>query len=304
MDLVISGILLGGLYGLASLGLALMFGVLKLVNLAHGHFLVLGALLSSILISRLGEDALFTGVLLAIGMGVLGYFLQRWLLEYVLRRSPEATIPITFALGVVITSSLLLSIGSDPRVVNASYSTASTNLFGYPVRLSLLLALAVSIAASVGLYFLIERTHFGAQVRAAAHDSDSAEMAGINVSHSFAIVAAIAIAITSLAGTMVGLSFSVDPVSGPGWLVRAFTVVVLGGLGSIPGTAIGAMILGLAEVFGAAAIGAQYRDLVVFGLLVVVLIVRPQGLASLLSVPEKWKRKKPEASPSSTGASA
>lgn len=291
MDLVISGILLGGLYGLASLGLALMFGVLKLVNLAHGHFLVLGALLSSILITRLGEDALFTGAVLAIVMGVLGYFLQRWLLDYVLRRSPEATIPITFALGVVITSGLLLTIGSDPRVVNASYSTASTTMFGYPVRVSLLLALAVSVAASIGLYVLMERTHFGAQVRAAAHDSDSAEMSGINVSHNFALVAAIAIAIASLAGTMVGLSFSVDPVSGPGWLVRAFTVVVLGGLGSIPGTFVGAMILGLAEVTGAAVIGPQYRDLVVFGLLVVVLIVRPQGLASLVSIPTRWRQK-------------
>jgi branched-chain amino acid transport system permease protein len=292
MDLVISGILLGGLYGLASLGLALMFGVLKLVNLAHGHFLVLGALLSSILVARLGEDALSAGALLAVVMGVGGYFLQRWLLDSVLRRSPEATIPITFALGVVVTSSLLLSIGSDPRVVNASYSTSSTMLLGYPVRVSLLLALAVSVAASVGLYFLIERTRFGAQVRAAAHDSESAEMTGINVSHHFALVAAIAIAIASLSGTMVGLSFSVDPVSGPGWLVRAFTVVVLGGLGSIPGTFVGAMILGLAEVFGAAIIGPQYRDLVVFGLLVAVLMIRPQGIASLLKVPERWRRKK------------
>jgi branched-chain amino acid transport system permease protein len=290
MDLVISGILLGGLYGLASLGLALMFGVLKLVNLAHGHFLVLGALLGSILVSAWAEDAIFVGVVLALMMAVFGYVLQRFLLDRVLRRSQEATIPVTFALGVVITSGLLLTIGSDPRVVNASYSTASTNLLGYPVRVSLLLAFGVAVVASIGLYLLIERTQFGSQVRAAAHDPHSAEMVGINVAHRFAMVSAIAIGITSLAGTMIGLSFSVDPVSGPGWLVRAFTVVVLGGIGSIPGTFFGALILGLAEVFGATVFGPQYRDLVVFGLLVIVLIIKPQGLASLFRVPDFMRR--------------
>jgi branched-chain amino acid transport system permease protein len=280
MDIVIQGLLLGGLYCAASLGLSLVFGVLGLVNLAHGQLLVLGALLTSVVVGRMSGDPLVWGAVVALVVAAFAYPVQRILLTPVLRRGPEATVPVTFGIGIMLSSILLLTLGSDPRVISSSYATSSIEVLGSTVRISLLVALAFAIVMTVGLHLLLTRTRFGGEVSAAAADPQAAEVVGIDVASRYAATFAIAAFTASLGGTLVGISFAVEPVSGLGWLVRAFTVVVLGGLGSIPGTFVGAMVVGLAEVAGAQFLGAEYRDVVVFGLLVVVLLIRPQGLAS------------------------
>jgi len=278
MEPVIQGILLGGLYATTALGLSLVFGVIRMVNLAHGDVLMVGAYLTSLLVVALGADPLLLAIPAAVIVGAVAYPLQRFVLNPLVVHSAEAPITATFGISVVIQSLLLLAFTSNPRTINAPYSSASVEIAGVHLRASLLIALAAAVVLVVVLDALLNRTRFGRQVKASAIDPDAAGLVGINLGHTYAVVFAIAAAVATIGGTLIALSFSVDPVGGTTWLLRAFTVVVIGGLGSIRGTLAGGLIVGVVESVGAVLVGAQYRDVVVFGILVVVLLARPNGL--------------------------
>lgn len=278
MDVVVQGVLLGGLYATTALGLSLVFGVIRMVNLAHGDFLVVGAYLTSALLVALGGDPLLLAIPAALILGLVAYPLQRFVLNPLVLHSTEAPITATFGISVVVQSLLLLAFTSNPRTINADYANGRIEIAGIGMRTSLLIALAVAIVLVVVLDIVLNRTRFGRQVKAAAIDPEAAGLVGINLKHTYAMVLAIAAAVATIGGTLIALSFSVDPVSGTSWLLRAFTVVVIGGLGSIRGTLVGGLIVGVVESAGAAFFGAQYRDVVVFGILVVVLLLRPNGL--------------------------
>ena len=278
MDVVVQGLLLGGLYATAALGLSLVFGTMRLVNLAHGQFLVVGAYLTSILVSVIGGDPLLTAIPVAIVVGLLAYPIQRYIFTPVMAQGDEAPITAAFGVGLAIQTILILIFSSDPKSLSAPYSTAQLNLAGIPINVSLLIATAIGIGIVIVLTFVLKRTSFGRQVRAASLDAEAAGLVGIDVKKTYARVMAISAATASMGGVLVALSFAIAPSSGTGWLLRAFTVVVIGGLGSLPGTIYGGLIVGLVESVGAVTIGPQYRDLVVFGVLVLILIVRPNGL--------------------------
>lgn len=278
MDILVSGLLLGGLYATTALGLSLVFGTLRMVNLAHGEFLMLGAYLTSILVVVLGADPLLVAVPAAAGLALLAYPLQRHVLTPIMARSADAPVTATFGVSVAIQGALLLLFTSNPRTVDAPYSTAQLEVAGVHIRVSLLIATVLGVAMVFGVHALMRHTRFGAHVRAAAGDAEAAGLVGIDVQRTFALVLALAAGTAAIAGVLVALSFSISPTGGMTWLVRAFTVVVIGGLGSVRGTLAGALIVGVAETVGAALIGAQYRDIIVFGLLVAILLARPQGL--------------------------
>jgi branched-chain amino acid transport system permease protein len=278
MDVVVQGLLLGGLYATAALGLSLVFGTMRLVNLAHGQFLVVGAYLTSILVSIIGGDPLLLAIPVALVVGLLAYPIQRYIFTPVMAQGDEAPITAAFGVGLAIQTILILVFSSDPKSLTAPYATAQLNLFGIPINVSLLIATAIGIAIVIILTFVLKRTPFGRQVRAASLDAEAAGLVGIDVKKTYARVMAISAATASIGGVLVAMSFAIAPSSGTGWLLRAFTVVVIGGLGSLPGTIYGGLIVGLVESVGAVTIGPQYRDLVVFGVLVIILIVRPNGL--------------------------
>jgi branched-chain amino acid transport system permease protein len=278
MDVVVQGLLLGGLYATAALGLSLVFGTMRLVNLAHGQFLVVGAYLTSILVSIIGGDPLLLAIPVALVVGLLAYPIQRYIFTPVMAQGEEAPITAAFGVGLAIQTILILVFSSDPKSLTAPYATAQLNLFGIPINVSLLIATAIGIAIVIILTFVLKRTPFGRQVRAASLDAEAAGLVGIDVKKTYARVMAISAATASIGGVLVAMSFAIAPSSGTGWLLRAFTVVVIGGLGSLPGTIYGGLIVGLVESIGAVTIGPQYRDLVVFGVLVIILIVRPNGL--------------------------
>lgn len=280
MDLLIQGILLGGLYATAALGLSLVFGTMRLVNLAHGQFLVVGAFLTSIIVSATGGDPLLLALPVAVLVGLLAYPLQRYIFTPVMARGEEAPIIAAFGVGIAIQSVLLLIFTANPKSLNAPYATAQIDVFGIGVRVSLLIATAIGIVVVVALTLILRRTHFGRQVRAASIDAEAAGLVGIDVKKTYARVMAISAGTAAMGGVLIALSFSIAPSSGTGWLLRAFTVIVIGGLGSLPATIYGGIIVGLVETFGAVAVGPQYRDLIVFGVLVLVLIIRPNGLFS------------------------
>jgi branched-chain amino acid transport system permease protein len=279
LDTIIQGILLGGLYSTAALGLSLVFGVMRLINLAHGQFLVLGAYLTSLLVGALGADPLLTAIPIALVMAAIAYPLQRYIFTPVMSSGEEAPITATFGIGIAVQTLLLIFFSSNPRSLSAPYATSQLDVFGlFHVRLTLLIATLVGVATVLILTFVIKKTQFGRQVQAASFDPAAAGLVGINVKHTYATVMAISAASASIGGVLIALSFAIAPPEGTGWLLRAFTVIVIGGLGSLSGTLYGGFIVGLVETLGAVFIGPEYRDLVVFGALVVILVLRPNGL--------------------------
>lgn len=283
MELLIQGILLGGLYATAALGLSLVFGTMRVVNLAHGEFLILGAYLTSVIISAIGGDPLLIALPAAIVLALLVYPLQRYVITPVMSHGEEAPIIATFGVSVAIQTVLLLLFTSNPLSLSAPYTTTQVEIFGVGMRTSLLIALAIGIVMVVLLWFVLRKTPFGRKVRAASIDPEAAGLVGIDVKRTYARVMSIAAVTAAIGGVLIALSFSVAPSSGTGWLLRAFTVVVIGGLGSIPGTLLGAFLVALVETFGSVILGPEYRDVIVFGVLVVVLLVRPNGLFSKVS---------------------
>lgn len=278
MELAIQGLLLGGLYATTALGLSLVFGTMRMVNLAHGEFLVIGAYLASIAVAVSGLDPLLMAIPVALLIGAIAYPIQRYVLTPVMSHGDEAPITATFGISIVASTAMLLIFSSNPRSVSAPYSTSNFEVFGVGIRVVLLIACAIGVVLVVALNLLLKRTTFGRRVRAASIDAEAAGLVGINVNRTYAQVFALAAGVAAIGGVLIGLSFSVDPGSGLTWLLRAFTVVVIGGLGSVTGTLYGGILVGLVETFGAVLVGAQYRDVIVFGLLVVVLLVRPNGL--------------------------
>lgn len=278
MDVLVQGILLGGLYATTALGLSLVFGVIRMVNLAHGDLLVVGAYLTAVLVGALGGDPLLLAIPAAVILGLIAYPLQRLVLNPLVLHGSEAPVTATFGISIVAQSLLLLAFSSNPRTLSAAYATGRIEIGGFGLRTSLLIALVIGIVLVIALDLLLNRTRFGQQVRAAAIDPDAAGLVGIDLKHTYAMVFAIAAAVAAIGGSLIALSFSVDPSAGTSWLLRAFTVVVLGGLGSIRGTLVGGLIVGVVESVGAVLVGAQYRDVIVFGVLVLVLLVRPNGL--------------------------
>lgn len=289
-DIVIQGVLLGGLYATSALGLSLVFGVMKMINLAHGQFLVLGAYLTSIFISAVGGDPLLLSIPAALVLALLAYPLQRYVFTPVMDRGEEAPITATFGVGIAISTLLLINFSSNPRALNAPYATSQLELFGLHIRVALLLATLAGVLFVVLLNLLIKRTQFGRQIQAAAFDPQAAGIVGVNVKHTYATVLSISAFTAAIGGVLISLSFAIAPQSGTGWLLRAFTVIVIGGLGSLTGTLYGGLMVGFIETVGAQVIGPQYRDLVVFGFLVLILILRPNGLF-VRSAAKKAKKK-------------
>jgi len=288
-DNLVQGVLLGGLYSTAALGLSLVFGVMKMINLAHGQFLALGAYLTSVIISAMGGDPLAVALPAALIIGLAAYPLQRFVFTPVIANGEEAPITATFGVGIAIQVLLLINFSSNPLSLNADYATAQWDIFGLHIRMALLLSTLIGVALVVGLNLLIKRTQYGRQIQAAAFDPQAAGIVGVNVKHTYATVLSISAATAGIGGVLIALSFAIAPQSGTGWLLRAFTVVVIGGLGSLSGTLYGGFVVGIVETLGALIVGPQYRELVVFGTLVLILIIRPNGLFTR-SKPKKVKK--------------
>jgi branched-chain amino acid transport system permease protein len=278
MNHILDGVLLGGLYAGSALGLTLVFGVMRLVNLAHGEFLVGGGYLAVVVVSRLGVDPLLAVAIVAPIMFAIAYPLQRFVLGPLLPHGPQGPLVATFGLSIVAQTIFVLGFGGNPKALDAPYTLTGTNLGGITVRTIFVIALVGGLALLTLTHLGVTRTRFGKSLRAAAEDPVAAASVGIDVNHVYALTFALAAALTAAGGTLIGLAFSLTPTAGLAWLLRAFTVIVLGGMGSIWGSFLGGAVVGFAEEMGAATIGPSYRDLVVFSLLVLVLVVRPQGL--------------------------
>jgi branched-chain amino acid transport system permease protein len=275
---LINGVLLGGLYATVGLGLTIVVGVMRLVNLAHGELLVVAAYLVGFLNHEWQWDPLVAAVVVAPVMALAAYPVQRLVLTPTMRYGFEPPLVATFGIAITVQTLLVIWATSDPRSLSASYATESIEILGTTVRVVMLLALGIGIVLALALQLFMVRSSFGRELRAAAEDPAAAETVGVNVGHVYGIALGLSAAVATFGGTLIGIAYSYSPNSGLGWLLRAFTVVVIGGLGSIPGAVLGGLVLGIVEELGAEWFGPQYRDVVVFLALCAVLVARPQGI--------------------------
>jgi branched-chain amino acid transport system permease protein len=259
VNAIIQGILLGGLYALFAAGLSLMFGVMRLVNLAHGAFAVLAAYGALAFVNSGVASPLVALLIVAPIMAVLGYFVQRLILQRTLGLSPLPSLLVTFGLAIVIENSLLLSQSADQqRLSLGGLDTASIGLLGglrigvFPLGV---FVFAVIVLTTLSL--VTARTQMGRLVRAVSDDPATVELYGVNPKRIYGFAAAVAFGLVAIAGVASGIQTSFSPSSGSLLLIFAFEAVIIGGLGSLWGTLAGAMILGVAQTVGAAIAPAQ-----------------------------------------------
>ncbi len=276
---VAMGLLLGGLYALIALGLSLVFGVMKLLNVAHGDLVVLSSYLAYAAMTILGIDPILSLVMGLPVMFLIGYAIQTFLMRRAFQISMEAPLLIAFGISLVIQNFAQIIWSPLSRGLTTSYSMANLRL-GEIIHLPMIYLLDF-IAALVVMLLLrefLKRTYLGKAINAASQDTRAAQLMGINTERTYALAFGIAMAITAIGGVFLGLTFPFTPQSGVSFLVIAFGVVILGGLGNILGTFLGGMILGLAQTLGAYFAGAATQMLWVFLIVFILLAVRPQGI--------------------------
>ena len=272
------GILLGGLYAVIALGLSLIFGVVKEINIAHGDLVILGSYFGYVSMTVLGIDPILS---LVIGMPLLfgiGFAIQKYLLNRAFRISMDATLIIAFGISIILQNifQLIWSPLSRGLTTNYSLERFSIGPIGFP--LMYLLDFIVAIIVMLILREFLRRTYLGMAIRAAAQDWRAAHLMGINTNQVFALTFGIATALAAIAGVFLGLTFPFTPVSGTPFLIIALGVVVLGGLGSITGTFIGGIAFGLAQTLGGHFFGLAAQMLVAYTMVLVVLAVIPRGI--------------------------
>jgi branched-chain amino acid transport system permease protein len=279
LSIVVQGGLLGGLYALFSIGLSLSFGIMRLVNIAHGDLIVLSAFVALLVVNGLEIHALASLVVVIPAMAVFGYALQRGLLNRTLGRDLLPPLLVTFGISVIIQNVLLEGFGAHVRRLHAGEIETQSWLLpgGVAVGVYPMLVFAVAVVAILGLQFLFYRTGLGRAFRAASDDADTAELMGIDKRHLYALATAIAMIFTALAGVLFAIRTTFDPASGPIRLIFAFEAVVIGGLGSLWGTLVGGVALGLAQSFGAA-LSPTWQILAGHIAFIVLLVLRPSGL--------------------------
>jgi branched-chain amino acid transport system permease protein len=278
VNAVIQGMLLGGQYALIACGLSLAFGVMRIVNLAHGDLAVCGAYLGLVLSTALGVPIWVTLPLLLPAAFVVGAALQVLLLGRALRRGVLAPVLVTFGLSVMIENLLQVGATSDPRGLNGgSLALASFHIAGLDVSWLFMTAFLTACAVLSVLQLALTHTSWGRTVRATADDLDTARLVGVNVGPVFATVAGIAVATAALAGVFIGTIGTFDPFAGTNTLIFAFEAVVIGGIGSLWGTLVGGLALGVTQVV-VGEINQAYAVLAVDLLFLAVLTVRPGGL--------------------------
>jgi branched-chain amino acid transport system permease protein len=275
---IADGLLTGGFYALVALGLSLVFGVLRLVNLAHGELIVGGAYLASILSARLGLDPLMTLPAVALAAAAFGYLLQRHLLTDLLLRGAEGPLVATFGISIVIQAAFAAAFSYNPVSLRAPYAAAGIQVLGIQVRGISIIASAAALVLCAGCHLLLTRTRVGAAVRAAAADPQTASLMGLDVRRVHAAVFASGAAVAAVGGVLVGLAFSVTPTTGPQYMVVAIAVVVLGGIGNVWGTLLGGVLIGLVQALGTQAFGGGYGVLAVYVVFLLALVLRPTGL--------------------------
>ena len=280
VNTIIQGVLLGGLYALFAAGLSLIFGVMRLVNIAHGDMIVLAAFVALTITSSLGMTAWWSMVLVVPFMAVAGYLLQRLVLNKTIGDDILPPLLVTFGLSVILQNGLLEFYSADPQKLNAgSVDTTSFALGPINIGTLPLIMFLVAIGVIALLQLTFYRTALGRAFRATSDNADIAQLMGLNKAHVFAMAMALAMAVVAIAGIFLGMRTAFDPSSGPTRLIFGFEAVIIGGLGNLWGTLIGGVLLGVAQAIGGS-INPGWQVLSGHLVFLLILAVKPRGLFS------------------------
>jgi len=278
---IMNGLLLGGLYGIVGIGMSMIFGIVRMVNLAHGDFVILASYLSLVAITLVPVNPLFTLIAVIPAMFLIGFIIQYYLLNRVLGKGIEDFAPllVAFGLSIVIQNLLLLIFTPDARALFTTISVTTIPVGGFiNIPMIYLVDFIVSILTISLLHWFFTTTYTGKAIRAASDDEGAAQLMGINTKVIYAYAMAIAAGTAGIAGVLIGMTFTFYPHTGPEYLIIAFGVVIIGGLGSLLGTFLGGLILGLAQIVGAHFLGPGFQLLSGYLILLIVLALKPTGL--------------------------
>ena len=283
-QLVIIGLLAGGIYAAVGVGFGLVWGVLNIVNLAHGALVIIGAYLTWQMFAAWGVDPFLTLPIDAIALFVLGYAVQRGVINRIIRAPLLFTFLLTFGLNLIAVNVLLLIFKSDFRSVTTAYSGAGLELGGLVIPYIRLAALAIALVMAALLAILLSRTRVGLAIQAVGSDRDAAQLVGIDLRHAYAVTFGLGAAVAGVAGGMIAMIQAITPTAGEPYTLQAFVVVILGGLGRVSATVVGGLVFGLVEAFGQSipGSGSVFANAIAFGVMVLILVTRPQGLMGRL----------------------
>lgn len=275
---ILMGILLGGLYALIALGLSMVFGVMRLINLAHGDLVVFGSYLGYAVMTYLGLDPVLGLAITIPIMFALGFLIQKYLMGRAFAISSETPLIIAFGISLVIQNSNQIFWTPLSRGLNTSYSQMSFTVASWQFPMSYLLDFVAGILVMLALRGFLSSTYLGRAITAASQDKRAAQLMGINTKRVYGYAFAIATVSAAVAGVFLGMTFPFTPTSGISFLTIAFGTVIIGGLGSMLGTFLGGIILGVVQTLGGYFFGSASQMLIVYIIVLIILVVRPQGL--------------------------
>jgi branched-chain amino acid transport system permease protein len=276
---LLSGILIGGVYALIGIGLTLIFGVMRVINFAHGDIMMIGMYLTYILFTFAGIDP-FVSVLISFPlMFIFGGLLQKVFINRVLDALAQNQILLTIGLGLIMSNAMMLIFTSDYKILTTSYSS-STIKVGGGVSLStpLVVSFLITAAITAALYWFLMKTDTGQAIRATAQDREAAQLMGINVKRMSILAFGLGAALAGAAGALISPTYYIFPQVGSVFTLKAFVITVLGGMGSVVGATLGGILIGITESMGAVYISSGWKDVVVFVLFLLVLLFKPAGL--------------------------
>jgi branched-chain amino acid transport system permease protein len=276
---LISGILIGGVYALIGIGMTLIFGVMRVINFAHGDILMVGMYLTYVLFKFAGIDP-FVSVLISFPlMFLFGGFLQKVFINRVLSAVAQNQILLTIGLGLIMSNAMMLIFTSDYKILSTSYSSSTLQVGGgVSVSTPLLISFLITAGMTAALYWFLMKTDTGQAIRATAQDREAAQLMGIHVKRMSIIAFGLGSALAGTAGALISPTYYIFPQVGSVFTLKAFVITVLGGLGSVVGATLGGILIGITESMGAVYISSGWKDVVVFALFLLVLVFKPSGL--------------------------
>jgi branched-chain amino acid transport system permease protein len=276
-ELLVGGILLGGIYALIACGLNLIFGVMRVINFAHGDIMAVAALSSVSIVMVLKLPFWVAVLVVPLAAALFGLLMQQLILRRIEGAPPIMSLLATYALSTILVNISILLWGGGYTGMPGVLS-GSVRLLGVNVSLSRVVSFAVAVIASLGIWWMLARTRFGRAVRTVSQAPELAEISGISVGHVRLATFALGAGMAGLAGVLIAPTFAIDPQLGSRFIVKAFAVIIVGGMGSYPGAFVAALLLGLVEVFGGYFAGAVIGSALLYLLMLGVLLVKPRGL--------------------------
>jgi len=278
LQAVISGLLLGGIYALVASGFSLISGVMKVLNFSHGALMMLGAYSTYWITVTFGIDPLLTIPISMAILFVIGFLLQKYVLNLIIKAPIYMTLIFTYGVDMILVNAAIVMWTGNMRTVPVPNAGANILFFDAAVPVTRLITFGIALLVTVFLYIVMGRTHFGKAITAARMDLDAAMLVGVNISNTYAITFGIGAALAGAAGSLLSMLGPISPNLGALYSTRAFAICILGGTGSMIGVLVGGLLMGLLETIGASYIGAGFKDAIPFALLILILIIRPRGI--------------------------